>query len=434
MRAAGARCVSLTDVLHSATENANHRALCPILEENIVKSIPVLVILYLIAATAVAAPRVENGAEPRDGTAHLTLEPLWTVGGGDDDSLLLGVIEQVIVDDENRIYLLDTQLATIQILDVEGNVLGNRGAPGDGPGEVRRPVAMTRFPDGVLGLAQSFPGKLVLLDADGTPAGSITPQQGPEDKGNFLRLDIARPAGENVVLGGTFMTMDGQLVEQELRPSIRLYDRQGNRIAEYAAKTYPFNMRTMVVRDQHEDFVWNRMDAAPDGRFAVSIPRNGYEVTVFDAEGAASLVFTRAYEPWWRNDEALDRERRILKALYAMMNPDLPVEVEPTAPDVVDLLFLADGRIWTQTSRARWEPAAGSFTEYDEFDGAGMYTRVIRVACDGDAKRDRLIFSQDGSLAFRVAGYWDAVLGVQDDGSGVEAEPMAVTCYQVVGR
>ena len=134
-----------------------------------------------------------------------------------------------------------------------------------------------------------------------------------------------------------------------------------------------------------------------------------------------------------RSDEARDRQRRILKALYAMMDPDLPVEVEPTAPDVVDLLFLNDGRIWTQTSRAQWEPPAGAFTEYDEFDAGGHYTRRVRIVGEGDATRDRLVFSADGKLAFRIAGYWDAVLGVQDDGSGEEALPMAVTCYRVVG-
>ena len=392
-----------------------------------------LACLLIVAVAALAIPRVDNGAEPTNGTVDLALEPLWTIGGSDDDDLLLGVVEQVIIDDANRIYLLDTQLATIQVLDAWGNILGRRGGPGDGPGEVRRPAAMTLFSDGTLGLAQSFPGKLVLLHADGTPAGSITPRQGPADKGNFLRLDAARPAGDNVVLGGTFMTMDAQLTEQELRPSVRLYDRTGEMIVEYTAKTYPFNMRTSVVRDQHEDFVWNRMDTAADGRFAVCIPRNGYEVTVFDADGRESLVFSRAYEPWWRSAEALDRQERILKALYAMMDPDLPVEVEPTAPDVVDLLFLADGRIWAQTSRAQWEPPAGVFTVYDEFDPDGKYTRRIRVACDGDAKRDRLVFSQDGKLAFRIVGYWDAVLGVQDNGSGREALPMAVTCYGVVG-
>ena len=64
----------------------------------------------------------------------------------------------------------------------------------------------------------------------------------------------------------------------------------------------------------------------------------------------------------------------------------------------------------------------------DEYK-SGNITERVTVACEGDATRDRLLFSDD--LVYRVAGYWDAVFRVRGSAADPEVEPMSVTCYRI---
>lgn len=70
--------------------------------------------LFLLQAGgsfAADVPRVENPAEPAQGTHRVELEELWRIGGADDEDNIFGVVNRALVDDENNIYLLDAQLS-----------------------------------------------------------------------------------------------------------------------------------------------------------------------------------------------------------------------------------------------------------------------------------------------------------------------------------
>ena len=89
---------------------------------------------------------ITNGASPSEGIETMHLEELWRVGGEDDD-VLFGVILQVRTDEEGNIYLLDSQLAQVQVYSSDGRHLRTLSREGDGPGEVRRPTDLVLLPD-----------------------------------------------------------------------------------------------------------------------------------------------------------------------------------------------------------------------------------------------------------------------------------------------
>ena len=82
------------------------------------------------------------------------------------------------------------QLALIADSGVIGLVelVNTLGRQGSGPGEVNNPGDFVLMPDGTLGMVQIFPGKIVKLNLDGTPAGVFQPAFGEATAGGFLAL------------------------------------------------------------------------------------------------------------------------------------------------------------------------------------------------------------------------------------------------------
>ena len=106
-------------------------------------------LLMVQAASSLAAdvPRIENPAEPAQGTQKVELEELWRIGGADDEENIFGVVNRALVDDDNNIYLLDAQLSQVSVYSPDGILLDVLGKEGDGPGEFRGPVDMCFLPD-----------------------------------------------------------------------------------------------------------------------------------------------------------------------------------------------------------------------------------------------------------------------------------------------
>ncbi len=384
------------------------------------------------AVTEGDVPHVQNGAQPRDGVQTLQLEEMWRVGG-DDEDVLLGIITRALLDDAGNIYLLDQQLSEVKVISPDGELLNVLGRQGEGPGEVNRPGDFLFMPDGTLGLVQIFPGKIVKLDMEGNPAGEFHPQTGEATAGGFLALVNCRSGGGNLVLSGIQISFDQATATQVRNFFVRSYGADETQTAEYLGKSITWDFRNnFKMRELDNDFIWWRMDVGPDGRLVVCEPRYDYALSVYGPDGALERVIHREYESWKRNQVVLDRYNAIMAAQAGQLPPGTETVVEEHEQDVEDLRVAADGSIWVLTSRDMFEPEPGFFATYDVFDPDGQFARRVRVACEGSAVTDRLIFA--GDRVFKVTGFWDAVLSASAAATGEdggEAEPMEVVCYRV---
>jgi hypothetical protein len=403
---------------------------------------PVLIFLMAaVAAPAVAGEEVMtdgvlhvvNGAEPSGGRITMQLEELWQVGGEDDEETVFGIITKVLIDDDNNIYLLDAQLSEISVFSAEGEHLNTLGREGDGPGEFRGPTDMCFLPDGTIGVLQAFPGKVIKLNLDNTAAG-VWPLGDPT-KGAFYIMRGLRAGGSNVVAGGTEQHIDqaqGLVTRETFLSNISaegLRDKTfSSSIVSFKFQDLKFDEKTLI------DGADRRFDVTGDGKVAVAIPRNTYEVSLFNPDGTLERVFSREYESWVRDERAAGIWQRILETIQSQQAPNAPVSWEDTEPDVEFLNVAPDGSIWILNSRAMWTETPGAFTYYDVFSPTGHFEKQVQVVCEGDPQEDILFFAGD-NLAFMVKGFWDAALsrfggaGAADDDE--EAEPMSVTCYRV---
>ncbi|PJA73743.1 hypothetical protein CO151_12580 [bacterium CG_4_9_14_3_um_filter_65_15] len=398
-------------------------------------------LLILLALPALAAPEmvttdgvlhIRNGAEPTGGVQDMDLEEMWRIGGEDDEDVLLGIITRARIADKGDIYLLDAQLSQAQVFSPDGEFIKTLGRQGSGPGELTAPGDMVFMPDGTLGLVQIFPGKIVKLDLDGTPAGDFNPEVGTSTSGGFLALVSCRSAGGNLALAGIQISMDTSTMTQVRTYFLRSFAIDGQQTASYIERpvTWKFDSN-FKFREIDNDFIWWRMDVGPDGKVVSCIPRYGYALSVWNPDGTLDRVIERQYEPWTRTDKVKQRFQSIMEAQAAQFPPGTPVEVEDQEQDIEDLRVDKDGNIWVLPSREMFEPQEGFFATYDVFSPDGQFTRQVRVKCEGDPSVDRLLFA--GDRVFVVTGFWDAVLQANSapDEDVEEAEPMSVICYKV---
>lgn len=381
-----------------------------------------------------AVPHIRNGSEPSGGSRTLKLTELWRAGGLDDEETVFGIITRVLLDAEQNIYLLDAQLSEVQVYTPDGTLKTVLGREGDGPGEFRGPTDMALLPDGTLGVMQAFPGKVVRLNLDNTDAGAWT--LGDPAAGAFYIMRGLRVGGTNIVAGGTQQHInqaEGLVTRETFLSSL---DQDGMRDVTYTSRS--FAMKFQELRFDEVDLIDGadrRFDVGPDGTVVAGIPRNRYEVSLFDADGTARLVFSREYESWVRDARADGIWRRIMEGIQAQQPGNAPISWEETEPDIEFLRTAADGNIWVLSSRAMWAAPEEIFTYYDVFNPAGEFIEQVNIICDGDSRQDFLLFAGTDRV-FRITNFWDAVLSRfggagADSDTDEEAEPMAVVCYEV---
>ncbi|MEN8007582.1 MAG: 6-bladed beta-propeller [Candidatus Krumholzibacteriota bacterium] len=376
---------------------------------------------------------VVNGAEPSGGRQTMELEELWQIGGEDDEETVFGIINKVLIDDDNNIYLLDAQLSEISVFSPEGELINTLGREGDGPGEFRGPTDMCFLPDGTIGVLQAFPGKVIKLNLDNTSAG--TWPVGDPTQGAFYIMRGLRAGGGLVVAGGTEQHVDQAEGIVDRETFLSTISTEGLRDKTYSSNTVSFKFQDLKFDEKTLiDGADRRFDVGPDGRVAVAIPRNGYEVSLFAPDGTLERVFSREYEPWVRDERVAGIWQRILETIRAQQAPNAPVSWEDTEPDVEFLRVASDGSIWVLNSRAMWTGTPDAFTYYDVFSASGHFEKQVAVVCEGNPQEDILFFAGD-DLAFMITGFWDAALsrfgGAGTDDDEEEAEPMSVICYRV---
>jgi len=411
-----------------------------LVRRGLLPALPVLMLaLACLAQPAAAAtvetvdgvPHVRNGAEPRDGVRTLQLEEIWRRGGADDEEVLLGIITSVISGPDGNLYVLDAQLMEIKVFSPEGELVRTLGRQGQGPGEFQNAQQITFLPGGEsIGVAQTFPGKLVGINLDGTPAGEIT-LGGDPAAGGFAVLINATLGGENLVCSGIELKFDQATMSMDRHHFVRSYGADGERRHEYFSKDVHWEFDAgFVLREDESDFVWWRLAVDPQGRVLIGQPRNQYEISVYSEDGELERVFGRQYESWKRTEKLMARYDAMMEAQSQQLPPGTERVVEEYEQDLWGIRALGDGTYWVGTSRGMYDPPAGAFCVWDVFSGDGEFVEQVRADIPGKPGTDMLMMTDHG-YAVMITGFWDAVLAVMGAGQSDEAEPMEIVCYRV---
>lgn len=256
-------------------------------------------------------------------------EEVYRVGSLDGDAWeTFGAVAATAFDARGNLYVLDRQASRITVVDRDGGFVREVGRPGEGPGELRMPVAFTVMPDGRIVIADLGHRAYQIFGPDG----AFDRMVGMGD-GSLIRIgDLAPdPSGEAVITGGggnVIAMRSGPGAGTDL-PSTRPIERidltgqqievttiaegwqppRSERPRELAARGTRLRMAVAGPRTFEPELL---VGALPDGGAAFS-DSTAYAIKIASPTGGVTRILRRPFEPrevTERMEEA-ERERRL---------------------------------------------------------------------------------------------------------------------------
>jgi hypothetical protein len=386
------------------------------------------------AARAGEAPTVHSTA-PLQPPRTVQLEELWRVGG-DDADLMFGLMVDATCDDAGNVYLMDQQLDTVTVVAPDGTVLRQLFREGEGPGEIRTPQGIACLPDGRIALVQQFPGKLIMVDRENEPAGTLTISGGGADREGFTAIAGCSARCEVFLVAGMFQVpAQSSMTRTSYVASIDVTD--GTELRRYRVHdtVLDFTQARLVERDMVAPCYTHAL--GPEGRVYFARDWREYAIEVVSPDGVLERVISRDFEPLQRSQRERDRVDELFEVQASRLSFPITWEIEPTEQYVSGLHVTTDGTLWVAHNRSTHDLPEGIFTEYDTFDPQGRWRQRVRVACDGDPDYDGLIFLNDdrvllvkGLVLARLTATGSQGAVFEEDGGEGEME---VVCCRMEG-
>jgi hypothetical protein len=252
-----------------------------------------------------------SGLDGPDRALEFTREPVYAVGGMEaPEWATFGQISGLAFDGEGNLYVRDSQVNRITVLDRQGRLLRTVGSPGEGPGELSSPMGFAVFDDGAVAVFDFAHRGWVVYGADGQFRHTVSVDV--ENTGVPGRDALAHPDGFVVApITGRVRFGPGAQDPDTVpphRPIVR-FDLEGGGEAQVvyrawelpppaASATQNQSIGGMTVRMAPERAFVPPLNVAvlPDGRLAVA-DSFGYRVKLVDGAGSVRDVLQRPIEP-----------------------------------------------------------------------------------------------------------------------------------------
>jgi hypothetical protein len=390
-------------------------------------------------------PVVNNPATAMAPEEVIKPEQQWRIGA-DEEDVIFGLIEDALVGEDGSIYLLDTVLNTVYVMDDNGEIVGNLGGEGDGPGEFRFAREMVFLPKGTLGIMEMMPGKVVVVDLEGNPHPSFALTD--DGQGMMYHMQHVDANKEAVLIGKVVTAFNEGSVTTKY--SLSSYDGDGSEIAtlfEHSEKQSGGNISLSMGGG--ENAFTSNFTLCDDGRVVVFQNPKEYKLEVLDAGGTKKHIIRRDYETVRRSDEELEESRLQAEQMRERFNGNMEMAIEEFADDISDVIARPNGDIWVANSQGNRDCPENSIGIFDVFDTEGHYTKQVRIEADYDPERDQYKLEGDMLFVFKEAqnapdrtstmgggGGGMMVMmvssgGASDEDEDEEIRPYEVICYRL---
>ncbi len=377
------------------------------------KTLILIVVFIIVVTQPVMAQQV---VEPKE---------LWRIGDSEDDEgAIFGFIEDIIIDQDNNIYVAEAQQKVVLVFNAQGESIRSIGRYGEGPGEFFYINDLFFNPDSLLVVLQWMPIKLELFSKDGESAGSINLPDTLSNKANMMfRADYV---GNNLVTHISSTSFPQPLIVQE--NSLEIINQQEELYSIYSETKIinTINNSAMEEEDYFTPYLWS---VGLDDKVYIAPYRNQYQIEVFNLNGQLERVIEKDFESRRRNNQEIEFAFHVLYEAPPGY-PQINVEMSDYDQDIIKFYSLINGQLWVLSSYGCYDDKPeGSMGIFDVFDQQGRFVEQISLQGEGDPVQDNYYFLNN--RLYVVTEVLNSMMMGKDSYNRDEAKPMVIICYQL---
>lgn len=298
---------------------------------------------------------VKNPKEPMYGEDVFSLEEELSIGESEGiEEYIFSNIRDLSVDDEERIYVLDTKESHIKVFNKEGEYVKTIGKKGQGPGEMQHPTSLQITPQNEIVVNDSTARKIHFFTLDG----------------NFLRgesqakmIFFSNPKVDyegNVIASYMIMEKEVTYVLKKFSPQLKeLSTIFSTEILKYPYLN-PFFPQCHWEITKENNIIWGFSDK--------------YELHIIDSEGMLKKKIIKEYDPVRITEEEKDNLIEEMFGGYEEIPPEVKLSWNEHHNAFIYLNIDDKGRIFTRTYEK--VPERDEYY-YDVFDQEGRYIAKI---------------------------------------------------------
>jgi len=302
------------------------------------------------------------------------VEDLSISGEDNDGNIILFNPRLSLVDDNEDIYISETQDQVIKIFDSDGEYIKTLGAKGNGPGEFQR----------IWNLAATKDGKLVALDSSARRTSFF------DSSGNFLNSFKWKVDYFNYILIKSSSYIIGERAYPGIRENayyyVKEFDFDGNEVRSYGE----FKMFESLIIQDGERTTYTGLPVSPSSIFTGDHARelfyhclnNKYIIEVYDTSGKLFRKIDRPYEPvpFTKKDADIYRRRGDYVGISEVVKKTIKNLKMPEVKNIVVRMYVDDkSNLWVRTNEIK-EEGDKTLTAFDIFNSDGYYYAKVWAA------------------------------------------------------
>lgn len=287
----------------------------------------------------------KDPAPPRGSASRLNLHEELSLGeAAGREETMFSQVRDIEVDDQDRIYILDSKACQIKVFDESGEFLRAIGKPGQGPEEFSRPFGISMVGKDLIAVEDMGNRSIKFLDLEGNLIRSLVTAR--------MRLFARATFSSQGDILGVATAMDPENPVYEMTK----FDRELKPIK--VLKTCPLPVQGGM--DPFLPVFYFQIDK--DDNIVYGFPES-YKLEILSPEGDVLKKITRDYDPVEITEEEKEKERKDHP-------PEINLIFQKHYPPFRVFMCDDEGRIVVQ-ARERKDGRLGYV--YDVFDKEGRY-------------------------------------------------------------
>jgi len=309
---------------------------------------------------------IHNPEEPANPNKSVVFEEDLSIGGEEYDMLSRPRI--FTVDQDETIYIADSQNQSIKVFDSNGKYVQSIGRRGNGPGEFNSIYDLAFLPD----------GRLLVLDNMSRRVNIFNLKNGSSDSFQWEKSIGKLQLATDLSCIFSLYTFEGDESLEGRKFYVKEFDFRGKEIRSFGEFRQP---DTKLVKEKNFALLVSP-PYSPHSIFAADQERqvfyhcmNGaYMIEIFNREGKVIKRFDRLYQPLPLNKEDTEEFREKNKKEW-LIGLKIPKVKTVSSRMLVD----GSGNLWVETHEQKEDLEGKSLTAYDIFDSEGYYQAKLWI-------------------------------------------------------